>query len=262
MSDLQCITLERENSAAILTICNTAKRNAFTKDMRWDLTAKLNELQLDPSVRTIILTGAEGHFCAGADISKLAKSLDPGVFELRENYRDTLFLLRAMADGTKPIIAAVEGSAVGAGFSLALLSDFMIVARNATFGAFFAKIGILPDMGILHTLQRRVGVAQMRKMLMLATPVSGEEGEKIGLVDELTEPGQALAVAKEWAARMEKTAPLVQSAVRIALRNGVNSLDDAIRTELDFQPVMSCSSDAKEGMAAFLEKRTAKFTGR
>lgn len=261
MSNSQCITLERENNVALLTICNPARRNAFTKDMRRDLTAKFNELQTDSAVRAIVITGADGHFCSGADVSKFG-AMEMGAMELREWYRETLSMLHAIADGVKPIISAVEGDCIGAGFSLALLGDFMIVSKKARLGAFFAKIGLLPDTGIMYTLQRRVGIAQMRKMLMLATPVSGEEGAKIGLVDELVEPGEALKVAKQWAARFDEVAPMVVNGVRIALRNGINSMDDAIRAELDLQPYLSGSEDLKEGMRAFLEKRQPRFVGR
>lgn len=261
MSNSQRITLERENNVAILTICNPARRNAFTKDMRRELTERFNELQIDPGVRAIILTGAEGHFCSGADVSRFG-AMDMGAMDFREWYRETLTLLRAVADGVKPIICAIEGDCIGAGFSLALLADFMIVSRQARLGAFFAKIGLLPDTGIMYTLQRRVGMAQMRKMLMLATPVSGAEGDKIGLADELVEAGQALSIAKQWAARFDDVAPMVVSGIRIALRNGVNSMDEAIRAELDLQPYLTMSGDLKEGMNAFLEKRRPTFTGR
>ncbi|MDY0013114.1 MAG: enoyl-CoA hydratase/isomerase family protein [Rhodocyclaceae bacterium] len=257
----QCIILERDGNVAILTLRNPARRNAFTKDMRRTLTAKLFELQTDPTVRAIVLTGAEGHFCSGADVSKLGP-MEMGPLDYRVWLLDTNTLLRTVADGVKPIICAIEGDCIGAGFSLALLCDFMIVSKKARLGAFFAKIGLLPDMGIMYTLQRRVGMAQMRKMLMFAEPVSGEDGEKIGLADELVEPGQALAVAKQWAAGFDNVAPLVLGGIRVALRNGINSVDDAIRAEQDLQPYMSGSADLKEGMKAFFEKRKPQFIGR
>lgn len=260
MTNTQCITLDRENNIAILTIRNPARRNAFTKDMRRDLTAKFNELQVDPDVRVIILTGADGHFCSGADVSRFG-SMELTAMAAREWYRETLTMMRAVADGVKPIICAIEGDCIGAGLSLALLGDFMIVSRTARLGAFFAKIGLLPDTGIMYTLQRRVGMAQMRKMLMLAIPMSGVEGGEIGLADEVVEPGLALAVARQWAARFDDVAPMVINGIRIALRNGINSMDEAIRAELDLQPYLSCSDDVKEGMAAFLEKRKPRFSG-
>jgi enoyl-CoA hydratase/carnithine racemase len=256
----QIVTLDRDGSAAILTLRNLKRRNAFTKDMRRDLTAKINELQVDRAVRAIILTGAEGHFCSGADVSKFG-DMKLGPMDLREWYRETLTMMRSIADGTKPIIAAVEGDCIGAGFSMALLSDFIIASKNARMGAFFAKIGLLPDTGIMYTLQHRVGMAKMRKMLMFAEPVDGEEGGRIGLVDEVTEPGQALATAKDWASRFDGIAPMVVNGIRIALRNGVTTIDDAIRAELDLQPYLSGSDDLKEGMTAFLQKRQPNFSG-
>lgn len=261
MPNSKCITLERESNIAILTIRNPARRNAFTKDMRRDLTAKFYELQSDNSVRAIILTGAEGHFCSGADISGLDSGKKVTPMDARVWLFDTNTMLRTIADSIKPVICAVEGDCIGAGFSLALLGDFMIVSKKARFGAFFAKIGLLPDMGITYTLQRRVGMARMRKMLMFATPVSGEEGAQIGLADELVEPGQALAAAKEWASRFDDMAPLSINGIKILLRNGINTMDDAIRAEQDIQPYMSTSADVKEGMKAFLEKRKPNFVG-
>ncbi len=256
-----CITLDREGGTAILTLCNPARRNAFTKDMRRDLTAKLLALQSDRAVHAIILTGAAGHFCTGADVSGFG-AMDISAMEARVWLLDTNTLLRAMADGIKPVICAIEGDCIGAGLSLALLGDFMIVSRQARLGAFFARIGLLPDMGILYTLKHRVGMAQMRKMLMLANPLSGEEGAAIGLADELVEPGQALAAARQWAARLGEVAPLSLNGIRIALRNGINTLDDAVRAEQDLQPYLSTSADLKEGMSAFLAKRPPRFSGR
>lgn len=261
MADTEGITLERAGNAAILTLCNPARRNAYTREMRRELAARCNELQLDPAVRAIILTGAGGHFCAGADVSKFG-ALDLGPLEAREWYRESLTLARAVADGTKPVICAVEGDCNAAGLALALLGDFMIVARNARLGAFFARLGVLPDTGMLHTLQRRVGLARTRRMLMLAEAVSGEEAAQLGLADELVEPGQALAVAQQWAARFDDVAPMVVAWIRVALRNGIHSLDDAFRAELDLQPYLSCSADLREGIQAFLAKRRPQFTGR
>jgi 2-(1,2-epoxy-1,2-dihydrophenyl)acetyl-CoA isomerase len=261
VSTPECITLVREGGTAILTICNPARRNAFTKDMRRDLTAKINELQTDNAVRAIVLTGEGGHFCSGADVSRLG-STDWGVLELREWMRETLTVLRAFTAGVKPMIAAVEGDAVGAGLSLALACDFVVAARNARFTAAFARIGLMPDTGILYTLQRRIGLPKARKMMMLAQPVVGDEAGQIGLADEVVEPGQAVAIARQWAARFDDMAPLVVGAIRVGLHNGVDSIEEAMRIELDLQPSLVMSSDAKEGMRAFLEKRRPNFTGR
>lgn len=261
MSNPQCITLERGDGLAIVTISNPARRNAFTQDMRRDLTAKFNELQSDQSIRAIILTGAQGHFCSGGDVSAFGKATRIGMLEQREWYRETSTLLRSIADGVKPTIAAIEGDCIGAGFSMALLCDFMVVAKNARLGAAFAKLGLLPDTGIMYTLQKRVGMQKMRKMLMLGQLVGGEEGEKFGLVDDLAEPGQALEMAKQLAAGFNDVAPMVVSGIRIALRNGINTIDDALRAELDLQGYMCASDDLKEGMKSFMEKRKPNFTG-
>lgn len=255
------ISLELDGNAAVLTLRNPGRRNAFTREMRRELAARFNELQLRSSVRAIILTGADGHFCAGADVSKFG-ALDFGPLEARETYREALTLARAVADGTKPVICAIEGDCNAAGLALALLGDFMIVSRTARLGAFFARLGVLPDTGMMYTMQQRIGLARTRRMLMLAEAVSGEEAAHIGLADALVEPGETLTVAKQWAARFDDVAPMVVGWIRVALRNGIHSLDDAFRAELDLQPYLSCSADLREGIQAFLAKRPPQFSGR
>src|SRR5690606_41872496 len=115
---------------------------------------------------------------------------------------------------------------------------------------------------VLYALWRRGGMAEMRKRLMLAGPLRGEEGAASGRADELVDPGQALAAARQWAARLGEVAPLSLNGIRIALRNGINTLDDAVRAEQDLQPYLSTSADLKEGMTAFLAKRPPRFSTR
>jgi enoyl-CoA hydratase/carnithine racemase len=151
---------------------------------------------------------------------------------------------------------------MGAGLSIAALADHVVAARDAKFGAAFVKMGLMPDMGALWSLQHRVGRAKARELLGLARSFDGAEAGRIGLANEVVEPGQALnraiAVAQEYAA----LPPVATALLKSALGQGVDSLDAAMRSEVEFQAVAMSSKDHAEAVRAFMEKRAPKFEGR
>lgn len=256
------ITLERRGRVAILVIDNPERRNAFTPEMRRTLTADLVALNHDDEVRAIVITGAGGHFCAGADLSRIGTApQEPSFIQAGENLKDVHHLARAIVLSPKPIVTAVEGDAFGAGLSMVAASDVAVAARTARFGTSFTKIGIVPDMGLLHSLPNRVGVARARRLVFTPTMLSGEDAHRIGLADELTEPGAALEVALEHAERLAEGAPITIALTKGAFAMGPMSLDDALRYELMHLPMALASSDSKEGLAAFKEKRKPNFKG-
>jgi enoyl-CoA hydratase/carnithine racemase len=253
------VPLNREGTVAVLTLNFPARRNAFGLQMRTQLRDRLDATMADAQVRAIVLTGAGGHFCAGGDISEMEQRT---LLQNRERWNLVTQLIRLIALGPKPVVAAVEGSAMGAGLSLASLSDHVVAARDAKFGAAFAKVGLLPDMGALWSLPHRVGRAKAREILGLARVFDGAEAGRIGLVNEVVEPGQALgraiAVAQEYAALPPVTSALLKS----ALAQGVDSLDAAIRSEVELQAVAMGTQDHAEAVRAFIEKRAPCFEGR
>jgi enoyl-CoA hydratase/carnithine racemase len=227
--------------------------------MRTQLRERLETAMADPQVRAIVITGAAGHFCAGGDVSEMQQRT---LLENRERWNLVTALIRLMALGPKPIVAAVEGSAMGAGLSIAALADYMVAARDAKFGAAFVKIGLMPDMGALWSLQQRVGLAKAREILGLARSFDGAEAGRIGLANEVVESGgaleRAMAVAQEYAA----LPPVAMALLKSALAQGADSLDAAIRSEVEFQAVAMGSSDHAEAVRAFTEKRAPRFEGR
>ena len=252
------VPVSRDGSVAVLTLSFPAKRNAYCLQMRTQLRERLEAVMADGEVRAIVLTGDAGHFCAGGDISEMQERT---LLENRERWNLVTALIRLMALGPKPIVAAVEGCAMGAGLSLAALSDYVVVARDAKFGAAFVKMGLMPDMGVLWSLRQRVGPAKAREVLGLARSFDGAEAGRMGLANEVVEPGEALAramaVAREYAALPPVAAALLKS----ALAQGVDTLDAAIRSEVEAQAVAMGSKDHAEAVRAFTEKRTPKFQG-
>jgi enoyl-CoA hydratase/carnithine racemase len=253
------VPLRRDGAVAVLTLSFPARRNAYCLQMREQLRERLEAVMADPEVRAIVITGAAGHFCAGGDISEMKERT---LLENRERWNLVTSLIRLIALGSKPVVAAVEGSAMGAGLSLAALSDYLVTARDAKFGAAFVKMGLLPDMGALWSVRQRVGPAKARELLGLARSFDGAEAGRIGLANEVVETGQALArslaVAQEYAA----LPPLASALLKSALAQGTDSLDAAIRSEVEFQAVAMGSDDHAEAVRAFSEKRSPKFVGR
>lgn len=248
----------RDGSVAIVTLNFPARRNAFCLQMRTQLEERLNELMSDDAVRAIVLTGANGHFCSGGDISEMERR---STLQNRQRWNLVNTLIRHIAAGPKPVVAAVEGSAMGAGLSIASLADYTVCAEDAKFGAAFVKVGLVPDMGALGSLQHRVGRAKAREILGLGRMFDGVEAARIGLANEAAAPGKvlerAIEVAKEYAA----LPPVASALIKSALAMGVESLEAAIRSEVEFQAVAMASSDHAEAVKAFMEKRAPVFTG-
>jgi enoyl-CoA hydratase/carnithine racemase len=251
--------LRREGAVAVITLNFPARRNAFCLQMRTQLRDRIAEAMADDSVRAVVLTGSEGHFCSGGDISEME---DRTLLENRERWNLVTTLIRQIAHGPKPMVAAVEGVAMGAGLSLASLCDYTVCARDARFGAAFIKVGLLPDMGALWSVQQRVGRAKAREILGLGRTFDGAEAARIGLANDAVEPGmaleRALAVAQEYASLPPVAAALIKSAMAL----GIDSLDAAIRSEVEGQAVAMASADHAEAVAAFKAKRAPAFTGR
>lgn len=253
------VPARREGAVAVLTLSFPAKRNAFCLQMRIQLRERLEAAMADAEVRAIVIAGAAGHFCAGGDISEMvARTL----LQNRERWALVTALIRLIALGPKPVVAAVEGFAMGAGLSIASLSDHVVAARDARFGAAFVKVGLMPDMGALWSLQHRVGRAKAREILGLARVFDGVEAARIGLANEVTEPGEALARALAVARDYAQLPPVAVALLKSALSQGVDALDAAIRTEVEFQAVAMGTQDHVEAVRAFLEKRAPEFEGR
>lgn len=249
------LTEHRDGATAVLTLNYPERRNALAIPMRRALVEALERIEADPSLRAIVITGAGGTFCAGGDISGMAVAdLAAG----RERFRLAHQLVRLMIKGSKPIVAAVEGWCVGAGLSLAMCCDTVIAARDARFAAGFGKIGLIADLGLLHTLPARIGQGRARQVFLYGEPMDAARAEQIGLADGLVEPGDTLNAAIARAKQFAEAAPLPVALTRQWLAAG---LDAALDWERDAQASLFLTADHAEGKAAFLQKRPPRFSG-
>lgn len=247
---------ERHGAVLVLTLDYPARRNALAVPLRADLEQALERASVDGATRAIVLTGSEGVFSAGGDISGMNVET---AFDGRDRMRRTHRLVRLMARGNIPIVAAVEGWAVGAGLSMALLCDTIVAADDARFMAGFHKIGLMSDMGMPATLPARIGVGRARDMLLHHTQYLGTEALKIGLVDYVVPKGRALEVAMEKAQHLAAEAPLP---IAYTKQWFADDLERALAREADFQAALFVTEDHKEGREAFLGKRKPVFQGR
>lgn len=255
MSEAARVDEAMDGNVLILTINYPQRKNAIAPAVRAALEDAIERAHLNAAVRAIVITGAGGTFCAGGDIS----AMDVGdALAGRDRMRRTHRLVRLMAKGAKPLVAAVEGWAAGAGMAVACACDTIVAAEDARFVAGFGKIGLMSDMGLPFFLPRRVGIGRARRILFYHEVTGAADGERIGLVDFVAPPGKALEMALEKARFLAAEAAGPIELTKKILAEG---LDEALADEQTFQGLLFTTSDFQEGRAAFLEKRKPKFGG-
>lgn len=255
------VQVRHAGDVAVVTMNHPQRRNAFSMRMRVALKEAFQRLfHEDAATRAIVLTGAGGHFCAGGDLSEM-QAATPSLLELRERIAVGVRLFRMIYTGTKPVVAAVEGSCFGAGLSLAAACDLAVGSNAAKYCCAFVKMGLLPDSGLLWTLPQKVGGGKARELMLKADVIDAATALRIGLVNQTAEPGGALDAALELAARFAGYPPVTLAMLKANLVNAGNSIEDAWRLEVDLNPLTRQTSDHAEAVAAFMEKRKAVFTG-
>jgi 2-(1,2-epoxy-1,2-dihydrophenyl)acetyl-CoA isomerase len=247
---------ERDGATAVLTLDYPARRNALAMQMREALIDAFETMESDLGIRAVVLTGGGGTFSAGGDISGMNS---PDLLSGRERFRTTHKLVRMMIKSRLPIVAAIEGYAVGAGLSLALCCDTLVAAADAKLAAGFGRVGLVADLGLLHTLPARIGQGRARQVFLYGEQMTGEAAERIGLVDHVVPKGEALKFAMERAGLFASAAPLPIAMTKQFLATG---LDAALDWEREVQASLFMTADHAEGRTAFLEKRAPSFSGR
>lgn len=246
-----------DGAVRTITLNRPQVRNAIDIPLRVELAAALEAADADPTVGAIVLTGAGSTFCSGGDISTMQPL---SITEASERAQLAQAVIRAIWNTPKPVIAAVEGAAFGAGAALAAACDRVVAARNARFATTFTNVGLGGDMGVYVSLPHRIGIARARQMLLMSQPISAGQAAADGLVDRLTDQGEANAAAHSdarWLATRPAQALGVVKAL-LALAPTLSPLE-VLDREAALQAELFGSDDFAEGIAAFHQRRSPVF---
>ncbi|WP_020401157.1 enoyl-CoA hydratase-related protein [Kordiimonas gwangyangensis] len=259
MSDINASILRQDigDGTVVLQLNRPAQRNALSLALRRELAAHCQVLDADRNCKVVVITGDHAAFAAGADLAEFAHTDGAGLRAL-----DFAALWRPVAALQKPLIAAVEGYALGGGCELALHADIIIAAENAILGFPEVKLGILPGAGGTQRLVRAIGKYRALKLLMTGDFITGHEAVELGLVTEAVPPNQVLMRALELAAELCKRPPLALCAIKEVVLNAADlPLEEALEIEREKLFFLFDTQDKVEGISAFFEKRTAEFKG-
>jgi enoyl-CoA hydratase/carnithine racemase len=257
----ETLLVEREDAIAIVTLNRPKVLNALCRQMILDLMAVLDHLAEDAEVRVVILTGAGRAFCAGLDLAEQRQPMtQQRIAESRELATTApLKFLRF----PKPLVAAINGIAVGAGVDMTLPCDIRIASESAKLSLTFTRVGLIPEFGGTYMLPRILGLGKALELVLTGRTLEAREAAEIGLVNKVVAPQQLLDEAREMARMTLKSTPLALQLSKQAIHSGINS-GFVEATQLEVLSEIACmnTADFKEALKAFAEKREPKFTGR
>ncbi|MFI7410631.1 enoyl-CoA hydratase/isomerase family protein [Streptomyces sp. NPDC049627] len=254
-----------DNQVCRITLNRPEALNAITPDQRDRIIQLLADASADPGVRAVVLTGAGRGFCAGADLrggSATAGERVPG--EVARTIRlGAQRLIAAVLDCEKPVIAAVNGTAAGLGAHLAFACDLVLAAESAKFIEVFVRRGLVPDGGGAYLLPRLIGPQRAKELMFFGDALTAPDAERLGLVNRVVPEGELAKAAREWAERLA-TGPTRALALTKQLVNASLDTDrtTAFAAEAAAQEINMTTEDAREGVASFVERRSAEYKGR
>lgn len=254
------VKYEIENAIAVITLNRPEKFNAFNREMALGLQNILDECAWEPAVRAVYISGSGKAFCAGQDLDELSEENAPGFEQiLSEHYNPVITKIRNLE---KPVICAVNGVAAGAGANIALCCDIVVASRSASFIQAFSKIGLIPDSGGTFILPRLIGWQKASAIMMTGDKISAEEAEKMGMIYKVFADMDFANESMKIAIAMGKMPTRALAHTKKALNASFNnSLEQQLKLEDELQKASAHTRDYNEGLHAFLEKRSAKFTG-
>jgi 2-(1,2-epoxy-1,2-dihydrophenyl)acetyl-CoA isomerase len=256
-SSFKALRFARDGAVATVTLDNPGNRNAFDPTMRTELQQVVAQVRADPALRALVLTGANDTFCSGGDLRGLASAgLDGAGW--RDRMQGLHHWLRDLILLDKPVIAAVDGAAYGAGFSLALAADFVLATPRARFCMSFMRLGLVPDCGAFYTLPRIVGAQRAKELMLSSRELDAAEAATLGIVMELHAPAQLLARAQALAASFANASPTAVSLVKRTLADP-GALAAALDSEANGQALAFGSPEHRTAVQLFLNKTPPPF---
>jgi len=258
----QVLLVENEGPVAVVTLNRPRAKNALDNDLLGALLETLPRLGEDTSVRAVVLTGAGGAFCAGADLKNAMGSLQAaGGFDgIMARYHG---IIRAIVNAPKPFVAMVEGPAVGFGCDLALACDLRMLGQDAYLEERFVKIGLMPDGGGSFWLPRLVGLGRAMEIMLTGDRIPADRALSLGLANHVLPSAELRAETMKLAGRLAKGPPLAYAEIKRAVRMSLGStIDEALDREKEGQVKLLQSADCMEGVLSWMEKREPSFQGK
>lgn len=256
-ADTEWVRCDLVEAIATVTMSNPSRKNAINTPMWAELTAQFRWIAMSEDVRVVVLTGDGDEFCSGAD---LADAGDAHWLARMRYVNETALALHSVP---QPVIARVDGVAVGAGLSLALGCDLVIASDRARFSEIFAKRALSLDLGSSWLLPRRIGLHKAKELSLLAPILDATEAERIGLINRVVPVDELDAAVAEWAEQLAAGPPIALAQTKVLLDNaGTSTLAESLTAEAAAQVVNFGTQDTRESIMAFIEKREPRYRGR
>ena len=255
------IKFDKIAEVAKITLDRPDKYNSFVREMAFEFQERLDECIKDEVIRSVLITGKGKAFCAGQDLQEAIDPKGPSIKEIVQNHYNPI--IKKIRDINKPVIAAVNGVAAGAGANLALACDIVVAAKSAGFIQAFSNIGLIPDSGGTYFLPRLVGLPMATAIMMTGENINAEKAKSIGMIYQVYEDSEfeqnALTLAQKISGMPTKSLGYTK---RLLSQTYNNSLENQLEIEAKMQALSASTEDHQEGVQAFLEKRMPKFKGR
>lgn len=255
------LIFEKKDKIAYITLNRPDKYNSVNKETAMEFQSALDDCAQDSSIRCVVISGNGKAFCAGQDLGEIVDPNGPPLDEIVSNHYNPIVLkIRALE---KPVIAAVNGIAAGAGANIALACDIVIATESASFLQAFSKIGLIPDSGGTYTLPRKVGLARASALMMLGEKVPATEAQQMGMIYKAVADTDFEATIAKTAKKLANM-PTVGLALtkRLLNESAKNNMEEQLALEHECQNIAGVTEDYGEGVKAFLEKRPAVFKGK
>ena len=256
---METLQIERSDGVVTVTLDRPEKKNAINDTMWDELESAFRDIARRSDDRAVVITGAGGAFCSGADLSDVGGDEQHFLWRMRR-IGDACTAVHRMV---QPVIAKVPGVAAGAGLSLALACDLIVASDEARFTTIFSKRGLTIDFGSSWVLPRLVGLHRAKELALFADIIDAKEAERMGLVNRVVPAAELDDVVADWASRLAAGPPLAMSMTKRLLNHSFGmSLDESLEGEGMAQTINFQTADTAEAMAAFMEKRAPRFEGR
>lgn len=254
----ETVIVKQNDGVTTIMLNRPSAYNAFTPQMNEEIMQALKKAERDQTIRSIVITGQGKAFCAGEDLGGVDENTNHATF-LRTRYHPMMKMMKSVS---KPIIAAVNGTAAGAGMSLALAADFRLVHKETQFVSAFMGIGLVPDSGFMYTLPRLIGYAKALEIAVFDTPITGEKAQEIGLATKLLEKDEWEEQVHSFAESMATLPTKAFSLMKRYMMDGMHTpYSKALEWEAQAQRIAGLSRDHQEGLKAFKEKRQPVYVG-